>query len=118
MNTAGATTNIFYSYPSNQAHYLAYDGALILILIVLVMLLLVVSRTIVSSTQRYTERTARWTQRSASLVEGHLRRVPLHHGQELFEQVVKAGHLAGESRPIDAARTLSLFEEQIGQHDR
>jgi phosphate transport system permease protein len=47
----------FYNYPSNQAHYLAYDAALILI--VLIMVLLIVSRIIVSRTQRYTERTTR-----------------------------------------------------------
>jgi len=43
----------FYNYPSDQAHYLAYDAALILI--VLVMALLIVSRVIVARTQRHSE---------------------------------------------------------------
>jgi phosphate transport system permease protein len=43
----------FYNYPSNQAHYLAYDAALILV--VLVMVLLIVSRVIVARTQRHAE---------------------------------------------------------------
>jgi phosphate transport system permease protein len=43
----------FYNQPSVQAHYLAYDAALLLIVIVLV--LLVVSRIIVARTQRHSE---------------------------------------------------------------
>ncbi len=43
----------FYNYPSAQAHHLAYDAALILV--VLVMLLLVASRLIVARTQRHAE---------------------------------------------------------------
>jgi phosphate transport system permease protein len=43
----------FYNQPNPQAHYLAYDAALLLVLIVLV--LLVVSRIIVARTQRYSE---------------------------------------------------------------
>lgn len=43
----------FYNYPSNQAHYLAYDAALILV--VLVMVLLIASRLIVARTQRHSE---------------------------------------------------------------
>lgn len=43
----------FYNYPSNQAHYLAYDAALILV--ALVMVLLIVSRVIVARTQRHAE---------------------------------------------------------------
>jgi len=43
----------FYNYPSDQAHYLAYDAALILV--VIVMVLLVVSRVIVARTQRHAE---------------------------------------------------------------
>lgn len=43
----------FWDYPSNEAHYLAFDAALILLVIVLV--LLVVSRIIVNRTQRHAE---------------------------------------------------------------
>ncbi len=43
----------FYNQPSNEAHYLAYDAALILVIIVLV--LLVASRIIVARTQRHSE---------------------------------------------------------------
>ena len=43
----------FYNQPSNEAHYLAYDAALLLVIIVLV--LLVVSRIIVARTQRHSE---------------------------------------------------------------
>jgi phosphate transport system permease protein len=43
----------FFNQPGNQAHYLAYDAALLLVVIVLV--LLVVSRIIVARTQRYSE---------------------------------------------------------------
>ena len=43
----------FYNYPSDQAHYLAYDAALILV--VLVMVLLIASRLIVARTQRHAE---------------------------------------------------------------
>ena len=43
----------FYNQPSNQAHYLAYDAALLLVIIVLV--LLVASRIIVARTQRHSE---------------------------------------------------------------
>jgi phosphate transport system permease protein len=43
----------FWDYPSNEAHYLAFDAALILLVIVLV--LLVVSRVIVNRTQRHAE---------------------------------------------------------------
>jgi phosphate transport system permease protein len=43
----------YYNLPSNQAHYLAYDAALILVVIVLI--LLGVSRLIVARTQRHSE---------------------------------------------------------------
>jgi len=43
----------FWDYPSNQAHYLAFDAALILL--VLVLLFLMVARFIVNRTQRYAE---------------------------------------------------------------
>ena len=43
----------FYNQPSNEAHYLAYDAALLLVIIVLV--LLVASRIIVARTQRHSE---------------------------------------------------------------
>ena len=43
----------FYNQPNNEAHYLAYDAALILVIIVLV--LLVASRIIVARTQRHSE---------------------------------------------------------------
>jgi phosphate transport system permease protein len=43
----------FWDYPSNQAHYLAFDAALILLVIVL--LLLVAARIIVNRSQRYAE---------------------------------------------------------------
>jgi phosphate transport system permease protein len=43
----------FFNQPSNEAHYLAYDAALILVIIVLV--LLVASRIIVARTQRHSE---------------------------------------------------------------
>jgi phosphate transport system permease protein len=43
----------FYNQPNNEAHYLAYDAALILVVIVLV--LLVASRIIVARTQRHSE---------------------------------------------------------------
>jgi phosphate transport system permease protein len=43
----------YYNLPSTQAHYLAYDAALILVVIVLI--LLVVSRIIVARTQRHSE---------------------------------------------------------------
>ena len=43
----------FYNQPSNSAHYLAYDAALLLIVMVLV--LLVVSRLIVARSQRHAE---------------------------------------------------------------
>ena len=43
----------FYTLPENAAHYLAYDSALVLV--VLVLLLLVAARLIVNRTQRYAE---------------------------------------------------------------
>jgi phosphate transport system permease protein len=43
----------FWDYPSNQAHYLAFDAALILL--VLVLLFLMVARFIVNRTQRHAE---------------------------------------------------------------
>jgi phosphate transport system permease protein len=43
----------FYNQPNNEAHYLAYDAALLLVIIVLV--LLVASRIIVARTQRHSE---------------------------------------------------------------
>lgn len=43
----------FYNYPSNQAHYLAYDAALLLL--VMVLILIVISRLIVWRTQRHSE---------------------------------------------------------------
>jgi phosphate transport system permease protein len=43
----------FYNQPGNQAHYLAYDAALLLVVIVLI--LLVVARIIVARTQRHSE---------------------------------------------------------------
>lgn len=43
----------FYNYPSAQAHYLAYDAALVLVVLVLV--LLVGVRLIIARTQRYAE---------------------------------------------------------------
>ncbi len=43
----------FWDYPSDQAHYLAYDAALILLFLVLA--LLVVARIIVNRSQRYSE---------------------------------------------------------------
>ena len=43
----------FFNQPSNEAHYLAYDAALLLVVIVLV--LLVASRIIVARTQRHSE---------------------------------------------------------------
>jgi phosphate transport system permease protein len=43
----------FYNLPGQQAHDLAYDAALLLVVIVLV--LLVASRVIVARTQRYSE---------------------------------------------------------------
>lgn len=43
----------FYNQPNPEAHYLAYDAALLLVIIVLV--LLVVSRIIVARTQRHSE---------------------------------------------------------------
>ena len=43
----------FFNQPSNEAHYLAYDAALLLVIIVLV--LLVASRIIVARTQRHSE---------------------------------------------------------------
>jgi phosphate transport system permease protein len=43
----------FFQLPSNQAHYLAYDAALILL--VMVLILLISSRLIVARTQRYAE---------------------------------------------------------------
>ncbi len=43
----------FYNQPSNEAHYLAYDAALLLVIIVLV--LLVAARVIVARTQRHSE---------------------------------------------------------------
>ena len=43
----------FYNQPSNQAHYLAFDAALILV--VLIGLLLVLSRVLVARTQRFSE---------------------------------------------------------------
>ena len=47
----------FYNYPSNAAHYLSYDAAFLLMLIVL--LLLIGSRVLVSRTQRHSEARAR-----------------------------------------------------------
>jgi phosphate transport system permease protein len=46
----------FWDYPSKQAHYLAFDASLLLI--VLVLLLLVVARLIVARSQRYAEEKA------------------------------------------------------------
>ncbi len=43
----------FYNYPSDQAHHLAYDAALILL--VMAMVLLIVARLVVGRTQRYAE---------------------------------------------------------------
>ncbi len=43
----------FYNQPNAEAHYLAYDAALLLVIIVLV--LLAVSRVIVARTQRHSE---------------------------------------------------------------
>jgi phosphate transport system permease protein len=43
----------FYNQPGNQAHYLAYDAALLLVVIVLI--LLVLARIIVARTQRHSE---------------------------------------------------------------
>jgi phosphate transport system permease protein len=43
----------FYNQPGNEAHYLAYDAALLLVVIVLI--LLVVARIIVARTQRHSE---------------------------------------------------------------
>ena len=43
----------FYNQPSNSAHYLAYDAALLLM--VLVLIILVVARIIVARTQRHAE---------------------------------------------------------------
>lgn len=43
----------FYDFPSNAAHYLAYDAAMVLV--VLVLALLVTARIIVNRTQRYAE---------------------------------------------------------------
>jgi ABC-type phosphate transport system permease subunit len=43
----------FYTLPENAAHYLAYDAALVLV--VLVLLLLVSARLFVNRTQRYAE---------------------------------------------------------------
>jgi phosphate transport system permease protein len=43
----------FYNYPSNQAHYLAYDSALVLV--VLILALLVGARLLVARTQRHAE---------------------------------------------------------------
>ena len=42
-----------YNQPSNAAHYISYDAALILL--VLVLLLLIASRITVARTQRYSE---------------------------------------------------------------
>jgi phosphate transport system permease protein len=47
----------YYDLPGNQAHYLAYDAALLLVVIVLI--LLVASRIIVARTQRFSESRAR-----------------------------------------------------------
>jgi phosphate transport system permease protein len=47
----------FYTLPENAAHYLAYDSALVLV--VLVLLLLVSARLLVNRTQRYAEAAAR-----------------------------------------------------------
>lgn len=47
----------FWDYPSNEAHYLANDAALLLIILVLI--LLVVARIIVARSQRYSEESAR-----------------------------------------------------------
>ena len=47
----------FYTLPENQAHYLAYDAAFILVIMVL--LLLVAARLLVNRTQRHTEAAAR-----------------------------------------------------------
>jgi len=44
----------FYDYPTNAAHYLAYDAALILL--ALVLMLLVRARIIVARSQRYADR--------------------------------------------------------------
>jgi phosphate transport system permease protein len=46
-----------YNQPSNQAHYLSYDAALVLVIIVLI--LLVSARVIVARTQRHSESTGR-----------------------------------------------------------
>ncbi len=43
----------FWDYPSNQAHYLAFDAALILLVLVLV--LLVIARLVVARSQRFAE---------------------------------------------------------------
>jgi phosphate transport system permease protein len=47
----------FWDYPSNEAHYLANDAALLLIILVLI--LLVVARIVVARSQRYSEESAR-----------------------------------------------------------
>ncbi len=47
----------FWDYPSNEAHYLAFDAALILMVIVLI--LLVLARIIVNRTQRHAEGSGR-----------------------------------------------------------
>jgi len=47
----------FYNQPSQEAHYLAYDAALLLVVIVLI--LLVASRVIVARTQRHSESAGR-----------------------------------------------------------
>ncbi len=47
----------FYNYPSQQAHYLSYDAAFLLMILILI--LLVASRILVARTQRHTEARAR-----------------------------------------------------------
>ncbi len=40
-----------------------------------------------------------------------------HHSLELLEQLVEAGHLTGDNRPIGPARTLSLSLKNVGQRN-
>jgi hypothetical protein len=40
-----------------------------------------------------------------------------HQRLELLNQLVEAGHLTGESRPIGPARTLSLILKNVGQRN-
>jgi phosphate transport system permease protein len=47
----------FWDYPSQEAHYLAYDAALLLI--ILVLLILVIARIVVARSTRYSEESAR-----------------------------------------------------------